>query len=71
MENTDEAYYPGTVYNLLEEGEDPMAPVDRPPRKVVIQMFGGENLTMPPNPFASAGISATVPSRNLNLGATR
>lgn len=49
----------GWSINLLEDGEDPMAPVDRPPCKVVIQMFGGENLTMPPNPFASAGISAT------------
>lgn len=26
MENTDRSYYLRTVYNLLEDGEDPMAP---------------------------------------------
>ncbi|CAN6566840.1 unnamed protein product [Malus baccata var. baccata] len=35
-------------------------PVDRPSMKTVVQMLeGGENLTMPPNPFASAGPTQT------------
>ncbi|KAI5344239.1 PREDICTED: rust resistance kinase Lr10 [Prunus dulcis] len=46
-------------------------PVDRPSMKTVVEMLeGGENLTKPPNPFASTGstrIFATGPSRNLNL----
>ncbi|KAL6125537.1 hypothetical protein ACLB2K_073593 [Fragaria x ananassa] len=46
-------------------------PVDRPSMKGVVQMLeGGENLTMPPNPFASqgpAGTSASTPARRLNL----
>ncbi|XP_021832938.1 rust resistance kinase Lr10-like [Prunus avium] len=95
-ENTNEAYYPEAVYNLLEEAEDPRVhigeegdgkiptklaivglwciqwnPVDRPSMKTVVEMLeGGENLTKPPNPFASTGstrIFATGPSRNLNL----
>lgn len=49
-------------------------PVDRPSMKVVVQMLeGGENLNMPPNPFASTdGTSAnvSVPARmNLELEA--
>ncbi|KAL6226359.1 hypothetical protein ACLB2K_000321 [Fragaria x ananassa] len=46
-------------------------PVDRPSMKGVVQMLeGGENLTMPPNPFASqgpAGTSASTPAKRLNL----
>ncbi|KAL6187487.1 hypothetical protein ACLB2K_038885 [Fragaria x ananassa] len=46
-------------------------PVDRPSMKGVVQMLeGGENLTMPPNPFASqgpAGTTASTPARRLNL----
>ncbi|XP_004287327.1 PREDICTED: glycerophosphodiester phosphodiesterase protein kinase domain-containing GDPDL2-like [Fragaria vesca subsp. vesca] len=46
-------------------------PVDRPSMKGVVQMLeGGENLTMPPNPFASqgpAGTSASTPVKRLNL----
>ncbi|XP_068329457.1 rust resistance kinase Lr10-like [Pyrus communis] len=35
-------------------------PVDRPSMKTVVQMLeGGENLTMPPNPFVSAGPTQT------------
>ncbi|KAM5551354.1 hypothetical protein ABKV19_026268 [Rosa sericea] len=46
-------------------------PVDRPSMKGVVQMLeGGENLTMPPNPFSSqgpTGTSASTPARRLNL----
>ncbi|XP_050387231.1 rust resistance kinase Lr10-like, partial [Argentina anserina] len=48
-------------------------PMNRPSMKSVVQMLGGtENLTMPPNPFASAGrikTNAASPSvaRRLNL----
>ncbi|KAG2680148.1 hypothetical protein I3760_11G085200 [Carya illinoinensis] len=47
-------------------------PADRPSMKNVVQMLEGEgnNLTMPPNPFASAGstrmINSTMPPRRLN-----
>uniref|UniRef100_A0A2N9HRX0 Protein kinase domain-containing protein n=1 Tax=Fagus sylvatica TaxID=28930 RepID=A0A2N9HRX0_FAGSY len=46
-------------------------PVDRPSMKVVVQMLEGEgdNLTMPPNPFASIGptrINVSMPARRLN-----
>ncbi|KAB2614549.1 hypothetical protein D8674_042255 [Pyrus ussuriensis x Pyrus communis] len=46
-------------------------PAGRPSMKEVVQMLeGGENLTMPPNPFASTGptrTNATTPARNLNI----
>ncbi|KAM5550744.1 hypothetical protein ABKV19_027202 [Rosa sericea] len=46
-------------------------PADRPSMQRVVQMLeGGENLTMPQNPFASqgpAGTNTSTPSRNLNL----
>ncbi|GMY07538.1 rust resistance kinase Lr10-like isoform X1 [Fagus crenata] len=44
-------------------------PVDRPSMKVVVQMLEGEgdNLTMPPNPFASTGPARiSMPARRLN-----
>jgi serine/threonine protein kinase len=46
-------------------------PVDRPSMKDVVQMLEGEEdkLTMPPNPFASAGpvqINANIPIKRLN-----
>jgi serine/threonine protein kinase len=44
-------------------------PADRPSMKDVVQMLEGEGdkLTMPPNPFASAGsINANIPKRCLN-----
>ncbi|XP_050105645.1 rust resistance kinase Lr10-like isoform X1 [Malus sylvestris] len=45
-------------------------PAGRPSMKEVVQMLeGGENLTMPPNPFAStspARTNATTPARNQN-----
>jgi hypothetical protein len=46
-------------------------PRDRPSIKNVVQMLEGEGdkLTMPPNPFASAGpikISANIPTKRLN-----
>jgi serine/threonine protein kinase len=44
-------------------------PADRPSMKDVVQMLEGEGdkLTMPPNPFASAGsINANIPKRRLN-----
>jgi serine/threonine protein kinase len=44
-------------------------PVDRPSMKVVVQMLEGEgdNLTMPPNPFASTGPTRiSMPARRLN-----
>ncbi|PRQ56226.1 putative glycerophosphodiester phosphodiesterase, protein kinase RLK-Pelle-LRK10L-2 family [Rosa chinensis] len=46
-------------------------PADRPSTQGVIQILeGGENLTMPQNPFASqgaAGTNTSAPSKNLNL----
>ncbi|KAM5550733.1 hypothetical protein ABKV19_027192 [Rosa sericea] len=46
-------------------------PADRPSMQGVVQMLEeGENLTMPPNPFASqgpAGTDTSTPSRNFNL----
>ena len=47
-------------------------PMDRPSMKVVVQMLegDGDNLTMPPNPFASTShtrINASTPARRLNL----
>ncbi|XP_021800291.1 rust resistance kinase Lr10-like [Prunus avium] len=46
-------------------------PVNRPSMKAVIQMLEkGENLTMPPNPFASTGAAqtnASRPARNLKI----
>ncbi|KAB2614551.1 receptor-like protein kinase [Pyrus ussuriensis x Pyrus communis] len=46
-------------------------PAGRPSMKEVVQMLeGGENLTMPPNPFASTGparTNATTPARNQNI----
>ena len=40
-------------------------PIDRPSIKIVIQMLeGDENLTMPPNPFASTGTTSTNTSRS-------
>ncbi|XP_062001255.1 rust resistance kinase Lr10-like isoform X2 [Rosa rugosa] len=94
-ENTDDVYYPESIYNLQEGGESTEIhtdregdiktrlaiiglwciqwhPVDRPSMKVVLQMLeGGENLTMPPNPFRSTrdttGVNATDRARKLNL----
>ena len=35
-------------------------PIDRPSMKIVVQMLeGDDNLTMPPNPFASIGTTST------------
>ncbi|KAL5568339.1 hypothetical protein UlMin_024914 [Ulmus minor] len=46
-------------------------PADRPSMKNVVQMLEGENLNMPPNPFASTGTTQTTASntrpRRLNL----
>ena len=47
-------------------------PMDRPSMKVVVQMLEreGDNLTMPPNPFASTSptrINASTLARHLNL----
>nr|XP_028960667.1 rust resistance kinase Lr10-like [Malus domestica] len=46
-------------------------PAGRPSMNEVVQMLeGGENLTMPPNPFASTGparANATAPAKNLNI----
>ncbi|EXC31506.1 putative receptor-like protein kinase [Morus notabilis] len=46
-------------------------PVDRPSMKVVVHMLeGGEKLSMPPNPFASAGPTktiATLPGRRMKI----
>jgi serine/threonine protein kinase len=47
-------------------------PMDRPSIKDVVQMLEGEEdkLTMPPNPFASAGpvkVNANIPTKRLNL----
>ena len=47
-------------------------PMDHPSMKVVVQMLegDGDNLTMPPNPFASTShtrINASTPARRLNL----
>ncbi|PRQ56227.1 putative glycerophosphodiester phosphodiesterase, protein kinase RLK-Pelle-LRK10L-2 family [Rosa chinensis] len=71
--------------NVREEGDAKIAkrlaivglwciqwhPADRPSMQRVVQMLeGGENLTMPQNPFASqgpAGTNTSAPSRNLNL----
>jgi serine/threonine protein kinase len=46
-------------------------PMDRPSMKVMVQMLEGEgdNLTMPPNPFASTGPTRiSMPARHLNHG---
>ncbi|GMN51703.1 hypothetical protein TIFTF001_020853 [Ficus carica] len=47
-------------------------PISRPTMKVVVQMLEGEEeLTMPPNPFASSGSSKTdskIPARRMALG---
>ena len=48
-------------------------PMDRPSMKVAVQMLegAGNNLKMPPNPFASTSptirINASMPARRLNL----
>ncbi|BFG21144.1 hypothetical protein CerSpe_074180 [Prunus speciosa] len=48
-------------------------PVDRPSMKIAVHMLeGGDNLTMPPNPFVSGGPTTThasIPARRLDLEA--
>ncbi|KAK7848909.1 hypothetical protein CFP56_004152 [Quercus suber] len=56
VENTSKIYFPK------------LHPMDCPSMKVVVQMLkgDGDNLAMPPNPFASTGCACT-PARCLNL----